>query len=101
MVCITAAINDFDVSTFPMTGHITETTTEQCFNIRIIDDNRREDTEIFTVQFDVTDSQGSFLYNPISATVSIEDDDSKYLYKITVSYLLYSLPPLCSPQFGV
>lgn len=67
-----------------MTGNITETTTEQCFNISITDDNRREDIEIFTLQFDVTDSQGSFLYNPISATVSIEDDDSKYVHMIFV-----------------
>ena len=68
-------MDDFDASTFPMTGNITETTSEQCFNITIINDNRREDTEIFTVQFEVTDSRGNFLLDPNNTTVSIIDDD--------------------------
>ena len=85
-MCVIAAVNDFDVSGILMTGNITEATTEQCFNISITDDNRREDTETFTVQFDVTDSQGSFLYNPVSAIVSIEDDDGKCICMITVYY---------------
>lgn len=63
-----------------MTGSITETTSEQCFNISITNDNRREDTEIFIVKFQVTDSQGSFMYDPINTTVYIEDDDGKFNY---------------------
>lgn len=70
-------MDDFDASGFPMTGNITETTSEQCFNISIINDNRGEDTEIFTVQFEVTSYQGSFMYDPMNSTVYIEDDDSK------------------------
>ena len=58
-----------------MAGNITETTSEQCFNVSINNDNRREDTEIFIVKFEVTNSQGSFMYDPINSTIFIEDDD--------------------------
>ena len=68
-------MDDFDASGFPITGNITETTSEQCFNISITNDNRRENTEIFIVQFEVTNSQGSFMYDPINSTIFIEDDD--------------------------
>ena len=77
MVYYFADMNDFDASGFPMTANISETTSVQCFNISIINDNRREDTEMFTVQFEVTGSQGSFLFDPINATVSIIDDDGE------------------------
>ena len=72
-----AVMDDFDTSGFPMTGNINETTSEQCFNINITDDNKREGTETFTVQFEVTNYQGNLVYDPINATVSILDDDSK------------------------
>ena len=62
-----------------MTASITETTSEQCFNVSINNDSRREDTEIFIVQFEVTNSQGSFMYDPINSTVYIEDDDGNII----------------------
>ena len=71
------ATDDFDASGFPMTGKINETNSDQCFNITIINDNRREDTETFTVHIEVTGSQGNISYDAINTTVSIEDDDSK------------------------
>lgn len=78
------AIDDFDVSGFPMTGTIDENNSQQCFSISITDDKNREGTETFTVRFDVTNSQGNLIYNPISATVSILDDDSKCrVHKLT------------------
>ena len=70
-------LDDFSAFVFLMSGNITETISEQCFNISITNDNRREDTEMFIVQFEVTNSQGSFMYDPINSTIYIEDDDGK------------------------
>ena len=70
-------MDDFDASGFPMTGNITETTSEQCFNISIINDNRKEDNETFSVHLNAIASQGNFIYSPLYALVTIEDDDSK------------------------
>ena len=70
-------LDDFGAFVFLMSGNITETISEQCFNISITNDNRIEDTEIFTVHFEVTNSEGSFMYDRINSTIFIEDDDGK------------------------
>ena len=70
-------LDDFGAFVFLMSGNITETNSEQCFNISITNDNRIEDTEIFTVHFEVTNSEGSFMYDRINSTIFIEDDDGK------------------------
>ena len=80
-------MNDYSASGFPMTGSITETTSEQCFNVTITDDSRREDTEIFIVQFEVTSSQGNFVYDPINSTVYIVDDDGNIYDKFNYIFI--------------
>ena len=88
-------VDDFDASGFPMTGNITDTTSKQCFNVSITNDNRTEDTEMFTVRFEETNSKGSFKYGPINSTVSIEDDDGnliiKHVRRNRVLYIKYNI----------
>lgn len=75
LLCLDSS--DYNISSFPMPGLLTESSTEQCYNVSIVMDDIQEENEYFTVEFNVRDFMGNFLYDASSAVVSIEDDDSK------------------------
>ena len=55
--------------------------TSQCLNVNIINDNKLEGSEIFTVNLQKSDSLSTkFTVNPSSEIVTIVDDDSTYVY---------------------
>ena len=57
--------------------------TSQCLNVTIINDNKLEGPETFTVNLQKSDSlSNKFTVNPSSEVVTITDDDSTYVVQI-------------------
>ena len=56
-----------------------------CFDVSIIDDNRYELNEDFFVNLTTSDPQVDI--NPMTAVVTILDDESKYFYKLSVLWI--------------
>lgn len=80
-------INSTDGSDFqyvnspPGSLSLSPTTTQQCFNIMILDDSEIEGTESLTVSLSLTSGQNSVSLSQPNATISIIDDDSElYIY---------------------
>ena len=67
---------DYDAASIPQTLTFAPGTTEQCFDVEVINDTINELTETFTVSGRPEGSSGP----PASTIITIEDDDGEGLF---------------------
>ena len=84
---VLVAGRDYNASNTTLT--FTSSSTEQCDNITILNDNIREDSEYFFVHLATSDSYVNLLHS--YSTVTILDDDGMKLKAATNQFICYSL----------
>ena len=88
-VFIFTVFNDYAQPT-PMELVFEQGTAQQCASISISDDAILENNELFSVQLTTTDQ--AVMLSPSSATVTIEDDDSKsFSLFVSTTYCVLTL----------
>jgi len=88
-VFIFTVFNDYAQPT-PMELVFEQGTARQCASISISDDAILENNELFSVQLTTTDQ--AVMLSPSSATVTIEDDDSKsFSLFVSTTYCVLTL----------
>ena len=73
--CLSAERSDYDRISNNVT--LSDTTTQQCVSLDIVDDSVLEDIESLTVSLSLPVKQDSVSLSPPTATIFITDDDSE------------------------